>query len=141
MDRSDSGSLINVAKSFKIRLFLLLVLWFGVRSTSIWKAARSKSESLESGGKEEEAEGLVEFAGVESMTVHDRLEAPGEVVPKSGYRKLCGWVVLLRSLWPAFLAVPRSCFRRSPRWKRSGTLTWCRLRRPTPRVTEAVLKR
>lgn len=77
-----------MVKSFKARLllgllcasvplFLLLALRFGVRRTSIWKAERSKIESLESGGKEEEAEGLVKFAGVESMTVHDILEAPG----------------------------------------------------------------
>ncbi|XP_042437135.1 uncharacterized protein LOC122023112 [Zingiber officinale] len=74
------------------------------------------------------------------MTVHDILEAPGEVVPKSGYRTLCGWMVLLRFLRPVCLAVPRSCFRRSKRWERSDSLTWCRLRRPTPRITEAVLK-
>ena len=60
------------------------------------------------GGEEElQAEELIKFAGGESLTAHDILDAPGEVVAKSGYGTLyrasiqkSNSVVLLRFVRP-----------------------------------------
>ncbi|XP_042432157.1 putative kinase-like protein TMKL1 isoform X2 [Zingiber officinale] len=112
-------------KSFKIRLLLgllcsfVLLLWLALCFV-LWKRMifRSKSESLEAGGEGggagedvEAEEGLVKFAGGECLTVHDILDAPGEVVSKSGYGTLyrasieqSGAVLLLRFVRPACVA-------------------------------------
>ncbi|KAG6500271.1 hypothetical protein ZIOFF_040114 [Zingiber officinale] len=111
-------------KNFKIKLLLgflcsfvpliLVALCFLLCKRMIF---RSKSESSEIGGEigtpagDLEPEDLMKFAGGESLTVHDILDAPGEVVAKSGYGTLyrasieqTGAVVLLRFVRPACLA-------------------------------------
>ncbi|WOL05630.1 hypothetical protein Cni_G14359 [Canna indica] len=115
-------------KSHKIKLlvgllcsFIPLILLFALCCfcwKRLWRHGRRKSESLEAGGEtggcgaEEnedlEEEDLVKFAGGESLTVHDILDAPGEVVGKSGYGTLysasierSGSMVLLRFVRPA----------------------------------------
>ncbi|CAL9076496.1 unnamed protein product [Musa acuminata var. zebrina] len=97
-------------------LFLLLALSYFFRKRLRCRG-RTKKEPLEAGGdsggggaeeEHSEAEELVRFAGGESLTVHDILDAPGEVVGKSSYGTLyraslerSGSVVLLRFLRPA----------------------------------------
>ncbi|XP_008802506.2 putative kinase-like protein TMKL1 [Phoenix dactylifera] len=93
-------------------LLLLYALYCCFRRRFGWRRER---ESLEGGGfgyEEEEgvkeAEELIGFAGGEHLTVHDILDAPGEVVGKSGYGTLyraslqrSGSVMLLRFVRPA----------------------------------------
>ncbi|XP_038982419.1 putative kinase-like protein TMKL1 [Phoenix dactylifera] len=96
--------------------FLVLLLLYAMcccfRRRFGWSRER---ESLEGGGfgcgeeeGEKEAEELTRFAGGEHLTVHDILDAPGEVVGKSSYATLyraslqrSGSVVLLRFVRPA----------------------------------------
>lgn len=93
-------------------LLLLYAMYCCVRRRFGWRRER---ESLEGGGfgydEEEgvkEAEELIGFAGGEHLTVHDILDAPGEVVGKSSYGTLyrailqrSGSVMLLRFVRPA----------------------------------------
>ncbi|RWW41437.1 hypothetical protein BHE74_00053082 [Ensete ventricosum] len=111
--------LLGLLCSFLVLLlFLLLALSYFFRKRLRWRG-RTKNESLEAGGnsggggaeeEHSEAEELVRFAGGESLTVHDILDAPGEVVGKSSYGTLyrasierSGSVVLLRFLRPAYV--------------------------------------
>ncbi|CAL9125519.1 putative kinase-like protein TMKL1 [Musa acuminata AAA Group] len=120
MERSHKIKLLLGFLCSFLALLVLLALCHYFRKRLRWRGRR-KSESLEVGderggaGAEEEeeedeleAEGLVKFAGAESLTVHDILEAPGEVVGKSSYGTLyrarierSGSVLLLRFLRPS----------------------------------------
>ncbi|KAG1362140.1 putative kinase-like protein TMKL1 [Cocos nucifera] len=96
--------------------FLVLLLLYAMYCRFRRRIRRSRErESLEDGGfgygeeeGEKKAEELTRFAGGEHLTVHDILEAPGEVVGKSSYATLyraslqrSGSVVLLRFVRPA----------------------------------------
>ncbi|XP_058104349.1 putative kinase-like protein TMKL1 [Magnolia sinica] len=92
-----------------ISAFLLLVL-FLIAYILRWKPSREESIEVRNSKhvEEFEAEDLIGFPGGEDLTVHDILDAPGEVVGKSSYGTLyqaslqrSGSVVLLQFLRPS----------------------------------------
>lgn len=105
MDKQDRIKVVLGAVS----AILLLVLVFVVYCC---RRRPSRAEDLEirscGYGEELEPEDLIVFPGGEHLTIHEILEAPGEVVGKSSYGTLymaslqrSGFVVLLRFLRPA----------------------------------------
>ncbi|RWW63463.1 hypothetical protein BHE74_00029352, partial [Ensete ventricosum] len=109
----NQGVRVLLGLTLSFLSLLLLYAWY----YCYWRrfsSRRSKGGSLEDGGgvryggKEElQAEELIKFAGAENLTAHDILDAPGEVVAKSGYGTLyrasiqkTNSVVLLRFVRP-----------------------------------------
>ncbi|KAL5973162.1 hypothetical protein ACLOJK_037189 [Asimina triloba] len=106
MGRPNKLKLILISISAFLFLILLLLLCI------FYRKRRPDEESLKSRElkleREFEAADLIGFPGGEDLTVRDILDAPGEVVGKSGYGTLYkaslqrrGSVVVLRFLQPA----------------------------------------
>ncbi|CAL9051633.1 unnamed protein product, partial [Musa banksii] len=109
----NQGVRILLGLTFSFLSLLLLYAWYYCYRRR-FSSRRSKGGSLEDGGgvryggeEELQAEELIKFAGGESLTAHDILDAPGEVVAKSGYGTLyrasiqkSNSVVLLRFVRP-----------------------------------------
>ncbi|KAJ0959694.1 hypothetical protein J5N97_000647 [Dioscorea zingiberensis] len=79
---------IILSTTIPLALILVLLAVYLVLRTRY--NARRRRESLEAGGygEEGEPEELLRFSGGEHLTAHDILDAPGEVVGKSGYGTL-----------------------------------------------------
>ncbi|XP_058093192.1 putative kinase-like protein TMKL1 [Magnolia sinica] len=106
MERSVRISIVLglVSAFLLLLLFIVLFVYFrrrkavGKESGELWRFRHSE---------ESETEDLIAFPGGENLTIHDILDAPGEVVGKSSYGTLykaslqrSGSVVLLRFLRP-----------------------------------------
>lgn len=107
----EKGSRIVLALSSIFVLLLFLLLFFAACIFRRKLKRGEKSESEESGKNQSsgelEPEELIGFQGGQNLTIFDVLDAPGEVVGKSGYGTLykaflqrSGSVVLLRFLRP-----------------------------------------
>ncbi|KAJ0961906.1 hypothetical protein J5N97_029734 [Dioscorea zingiberensis] len=119
---------IILSTTIPLALILVLLAVYLVLRTRY--NARRRRESLEAGGygEEGEPEELLRFSGGEHLTAHDILDAPGEVVGKSGYGTLYRAAVqrggaallLLRFVRPRAPAGPRRSCRRSELLKQSN---------------------
>ncbi|XP_052174446.1 probable leucine-rich repeat receptor-like protein kinase IMK3 [Diospyros lotus] len=109
MERKFKLILVLGSSSLAILLILCSMIYCLCRR----KPGRDQSEDTEGGFQfkekgEEETEDLIKFQGGEDLTVHEILDAPGEVIGKSGYGTLyrasllgVNSVVVLRFLRPA----------------------------------------
>ncbi|THU73252.1 hypothetical protein C4D60_Mb04t20840 [Musa balbisiana] len=109
----NQGVRVLLGLTFSFLSLLLLYAWYYCYRRR-FSSRRSKGGSLEDGGdvryggeEELQEEELIKFAGGENLTAHDILDAPGEVVSKSGYGTLyrasiqkSNSVVLLRFVRP-----------------------------------------